>query len=193
MTFPTFSVGETLRAADMNAVGLWKVSPTSVAGSGVVLSNGQVQFNNSTSININGCFSSTFRRYRVEMSFVNTVGQVMYWRLRAGGADAVTNNYSYVTAYRAYSTGSQGNFFGSALSTSVVGYGTAANVSYLSFDIDAPGLPERTSMNGNCSWQDASSWVGNQHSLATAYDGMTFFIASGGVSFGIINIYGYQN
>jgi len=192
-TPPTFSVGQTLTAAHMNAVGLWKISPTSVAGTGVSLSNGQVVFSASTAISINGCFTSDFRRYRVEMNFVNTVGQVMYWRLRASGTDATSNNYGYITAYRSYAAGAQGNFFGAALSTSPLGYGAANTSAQLSFDIDAPYLADRTTLSGTGAWQDAAAWTGSQHSLANAYDGMTFFIASGGVSYGTINIYGYRN
>jgi hypothetical protein len=193
MTYPSFNVGETLRASDMNAVGLWKIQPTTVAGTGVSLSSGQVVFSGSTAISVNGCFTSDFRRYRVEMSYTNTVAQVLYFRLRAAGTDATTNNYGYITAYRSYAAAAQGNFNGNALSTSVVGYGTANNIGYVSFDIDAPQLAERTTLTGHCGWQDAAAWVGSQHSLQTAYDGMTFFIASGGTTTGTINIYGYRS
>ena len=192
-TPPTFSVGQYNTAAYMNSIGLWKMSPTSVAGTGVSLSNGQVSFSGSTAISVNGCFTSDFRRYRVEMNYTHTVGQVLYWRLRAAGTDATSNNYGYITAYRSYAAAAQGNFNGNALSTSVVGYGTANNIGYVSFDIDAPQLAERTTLSGNCGWQDAAAWVGSQHSLQTAYDGMTFFIASGGTTTGTINIYGYRN
>jgi hypothetical protein len=193
MTYPVFTTGEILRAADMNAVGLWKVAPTSVAGTGVSLSSSQVVFSGSTAISINGCFTSDFRRYRVEMNYTNTVGQVVYWRLRAAGTDSTTNNYGYITAYRSYAAAAQGNFNGNALSTSVVGYGTANNIGHVSFDIDAPQLAERTTLTGHCGWQDAAAWVGSQHSLQTAYDGMTFFIAGGGTTTGTINIYGYRS
>lgn len=193
MTFPVFASGDVLNASDMNGVGLWKITPTSVAGTGVSLSSGQVVFSGSTAINVNGCFTSDYRRYRVEINYTHTVGQVLYWRLRAAGTDATTNNYGYITAYRSYAAAAQGNFNGNALSTSVLGYGTANNVGFLSFDIDAPQLAERTSIVGNCSWQDAGAWVGSQHSLQTAYDGMTFFIASGGTTTGTINIYGYRS
>jgi hypothetical protein len=192
-TPPDFTAYTPLAAASLNRVGLWKVIPTSVAGTGVSLSSGQVIFTGSTAISINGCFTSDFRRYRVEMNFTNTVGQVLYWRLRAAGTDSTTNNYGYITAYRSYAAAAQGNFNGNALSTSVVGYGTANNIGHVSFDIDAPQLAERTTLTGHCGWQDAAAWVGSQHSLQTAYDGMTFFIASGGTTTGTINIYGYRS
>ena len=192
-TPPTFTAYTPLTAAQLNQAGLWKMTPTSVAGTGVSLSNGQVIFSGSTAISMNGCFTSDYRRYRVEINYTHTVGQVLYWRLRAAGTDATSNNYGYITAYRSYAAAAQGNFNGNALSTSVLGYGTANNVGFLSFDIDAPQLAERTSVTGNCSWQDAGAWVGSQHSLQTAYDGMTFFIASGGTTTGTINIYGYRS
>lgn len=193
MPVPDFSPGEILTASAMDSIGLWKVSPTSVAGTGVSLSDGKVSFSASTAISVNGCFTSAYRRYRVEINYVNTVAQVLYWRLRAAGTDATTNNYGYITAYRSYAAAAQGNFNGNALSTSVVGYGAANTSAHLCFDIDAPQLAERTTLSGTCAWQDAAAWVGSQHSLTTSYDGMTFFIASGGVSYGTINIYGYRN
>ena len=192
-TPPDFTNGTALQASSLAAIGLWKVTPTSVAGTGVTLSSGQVVFTGSTAISINGCFTSTFRRYRVEINYTHTVGQVFYWRLRAAGADANTNNYGYITAYRGYATAAQGNFSGNALSTSVIAFGTANVPGFLSFDIDAPQLAERTSLTGHCDWQDAAAWVASQHSLANAYDGMTFFLASGGTTTGTINIYGYRS
>ena len=193
MGYPTFALGDKWEPTDANAVGLWKIAPTSVAGTGVSLSSGQVVFSGSTAISVNGCFTSDFRRYRVELNFVNTVGQVFYWRLRASGTDATSNNYGYITAYRSYAAGAQGNFFGAALSTSPLGYGAANTSAQFSFDIDAPQLAERTTLSGTGAWQDAAAWTGSQHSLANAYDGMTFFIASGGTTTGTINIYGYRN
>lgn len=191
-TPPTFVTGQILTATQMNQIGLYKMTPTSVAGTGVSLSGSQVVFSASTAISMNNCFTSDFRRYRVEMSFTHTAGQVLYWRLRGAGSDAVTNNYGYVTSYRSYAAGAQGSFVGNALSTSVLAFGTANNIAFLSFDIDAPQLAERTTINGQCSWQDAAAWVGSQHSLQTAYDGMTFFIAGAGTTTGRINIYGYN-
>lgn len=55
MTYPSFSVGETLRAADMNAVGLWKVASGTLSLT-------------TTPSNVTGVFSSTYKNYRVLFS-----------------------------------------------------------------------------------------------------------------------------
>jgi hypothetical protein len=52
MTFPTFSVGEVLRAQDMNAVGLWLVK-TQAVGSGV------------SSVTVTGAFSADYDNYKI--------------------------------------------------------------------------------------------------------------------------------
>ena len=67
MTFPSFSVGEDLTAADMNAVGLWRVTPTSVSGTGTsIASNGDVIITNGGSnFTVNGAFSSSYSNYKL--------------------------------------------------------------------------------------------------------------------------------
>ena len=52
MTFPSFSVGEVLRAQDMNAVGMWLVK-TQAVGAGV------------SSVPVTNCFSADYDNYKI--------------------------------------------------------------------------------------------------------------------------------
>jgi hypothetical protein len=55
MTFPTFTTGEILRAADMNAVGMWLVKTVTI-GAGV------------TSVPVTSCFNADYENYRIVFS-----------------------------------------------------------------------------------------------------------------------------
>jgi hypothetical protein len=56
MSYPSFSVGEVLTAADMNAVGLWKVASGTLSLS-------------TTATNVTGVFSSTYKQYRILLNY----------------------------------------------------------------------------------------------------------------------------
>lgn len=193
MPVPDFSVGEVLTAAAMDRVAMWTMTPTSVAGTGVSLSGATTVFTASTSVSLNGCFTSDFRRYRVEINWQPTAGQVLYWRLRAAGTDASANNYSYLVSSRTFAAAAQTNLNGSLLSTSVIGNGSTNQPGFVTFDIDAPQLAARTTLHGNATWDLSTAYIGSQHTLATAYDGMTIFLASAGTMTGRINVYGYRD
>ena len=65
--------------------------PTSVAGTGVALNSvtGVVTLTNATSVGLNGCFTSTFRNYRIVFDATGTASQVNLL-LRVGGVDSTT-------------------------------------------------------------------------------------------------------
>jgi hypothetical protein len=58
MSYPSFSVGEVLTAADMNAVGLWKVASGTLSLT-------------TTPTNVTGVFSSTYKQYRLLLNVTN--------------------------------------------------------------------------------------------------------------------------
>lgn len=80
MTYPSFSVGETLTSAAMNAVGLWLVKTQTLSG---------------TSTQVENCFTSDFDSYRVVFSNLtsSTVDNLTI-RLVAGTTPNQTANYN---------------------------------------------------------------------------------------------------
>jgi hypothetical protein len=106
-TPPEFTSGAILTAAQMNAVGMWLVNSTS--------------FTNTTTIQINNCFTSDYRNYLVMVSMgcqTEGTGSVDI-RLRASGANTTAGNYFFqgvtqnVTTSPTSNAGSGTNFYGS--------------------------------------------------------------------------------
>lgn len=67
MGYPSFNAGDVLTAADMNAVGLWKVTPT-VSGTGATVSGSSVILTAAPDPYIK-CFSADYRNYLIIASF----------------------------------------------------------------------------------------------------------------------------
>jgi hypothetical protein len=85
MTFPVFTAGEVLDAADMNAVGMWKVGGTSFA---------------SNLATVDGCFSADYDNYLVVLSATVT-GSPTSWDLifRNGSGDYTTSAYVWQNSF----------------------------------------------------------------------------------------------
>jgi hypothetical protein len=66
-TPPDFTAGQILTAAQMNQIGLWKVTPTSVSGTGATIdSDGNVVvLGGGTNFTVNGAFSADFSSYKI--------------------------------------------------------------------------------------------------------------------------------
>lgn len=190
-TPPDFTAGAVLTAAQMNQIGMYKITPDSVDGTGVTLSGSNVLMaGTGGAASMNGIFTSEYRFYRILIN--HTVSNtVLYCRMRLAGADAVTNLYSYITTYRAYSNAVVGFFNGASLSAPVIGYGDVNTTSQVSIDIMNPALGLPTNISGSCSWAGAGAYVGAYHSPFTAYDGFTIFAGAGNIS-GQIQVYGYN-
>jgi len=99
-TPPVFSAGAVLTAAQMNAVGMWQITPTSVAGTGVTLNGASIDMSASTTASVNGVFTDDFDNYQIRISVVGSVGGNAYnMRLRASGSDNTNASYFYYGFY----------------------------------------------------------------------------------------------
>ena len=92
------------------AGGLALITPTSVDGTGVSLSGQTVSFSGSSSISVNGCFSSSYLNYRVEFNVTGSnASTTILLRVRKNGSDHVgsyssVGPYYYLSAGTGYST-----------------------------------------------------------------------------------------
>lgn len=72
MPVPVFTVGEVLTAANMNAVGLWRVTSCTVSSAGgtaATASNGVITIGSgNTSVTISNAFSADFNAYKIVMT-----------------------------------------------------------------------------------------------------------------------------
>lgn len=180
MTFPSFSSGEVLRAADMNAVGSWLITTVTLTG---------------TSVNVANCFSADYQNYRIIFSGVTVTGAAdVAWRLRAGATTATGANYDQqnvsvnggvVTGIADVSaTTFRGCLGGTTLESQAV------------LDICRPFVADTTTYSYISFGHYAGAYYfrsgGGLHTLTTSYDSINF-LTLGTAMTGTARIYGYRD
>jgi hypothetical protein len=177
MTFPSFSVGEVLRAQDMNAVGMWLVK-TQTIGTGV------------SSVTVTGAFSAEYDNYKILISG-GTGSQNSELALRLG---STTSNYFYSYIYTSWNNAVAAD--GSKVGTrwlyagGMMTDGIQANI-----ELNSPFLAKNTRMFAG-GFGDSGSYVGAVSGLlanSTQYTGFDIFPSAGTMTGGTIRVYGYRN
>ena len=176
MSFPSFSAGEVLTAADMNAVGLWLVKTQAVSAGG-------------TSVTVPAAFNANFDNYRV--TWTNLGGTT-------GNSAFMTINGS---AGSTYAWG--GRFFGYAIAPGDATSGGATNSGFWLgimgtgfsgvIDIHRPFLATPTNATAQSSGATYTSVTGSYDSNAASSTAFTITLAAGTLSAGTIRVYGYRN
>lgn len=180
MTFPTFSAGEVLRAADMNAVGLWLVKTVTI-GNGV------------TSVPVTSCFSADYESYRIVITggTVNSPGSIVMQLNNSTGS-----TYGHFGYYGSYGT------------ATLVPYGPANGTSWTdAFIANTAGWSAYMDISNPFVSGRPTTAKAQSTSTATAYDfylrdtntnsntGFTIAPLNAGVTMtgGTIRVYGYKN
>jgi hypothetical protein len=180
MTFPTFSSGEVLTAADMNAVGLWLVKSQTV-GTGV------------SSVTVTGAFSADYDNYKV--IYTNGAGSTLAdLRVTIGG---ISSNVYF------------GSMFGTALTTSAfIGLGFLSQTSWLycgfattgytmlDATIYSPFISGKNKMI-SCAWTYNNSGGGysmfnGEIANTSSMTSLTITPSAGTLTGGTIAVYGYK-
>jgi hypothetical protein len=177
--------------------GMNLITPTSVVGG--TFSGGAISFSASTSVSINGCFSSLYDNYLYQITYTAASGAdaQMRFRLRVAGVDSIV---SYINQrIYAYSTviGTDLNIGGTTslfIGSITTGYPQAASCQGTLF---SPALIQQTRGNNLTNHSDSSGNYYNQlnnhyHTVSAAYDGMTIFPSTGTVT-GTMRIYGMRS
>jgi hypothetical protein len=184
MTFPSFSSGEVLRAADMNAVGLWVVGATT---SGTAVST----------ITLDNIFTAQYNAYKIVMSGGSaSTGNILSMQLLDSSGNVVNTGYYETFIYSAYSGSSVlaangnnlSNFqrFGGAIATSgVIGMCDLINP-FLATPTIYTGAPRADAAGGN-----AGQSIGQQSS-ATSCRGIRLTVSTGTVTGVNVTAYGYR-
>ena len=174
-TPPTFSVGATLTAAQMNAVGLWLVKSQTV-GTGV------------SSVTVTGAFSTDYDNYRI---------------IYSGGVGSVTANLalrlgSATTSY--YGFGVYGTFG----STAVLGINdnNAARFGYVGgcdtsgatmiADLRMPFASVATYISAPIDTGTSFGTYSGRYFPTTSFTDFTMFPDSGTITGGTIRVYGFR-
>lgn len=178
------------------SVGLVIMRPTSivVAGTGSsasIRADGGVDFTSATSLSLNGVFTADYDNYMINIRHSATDSAACFTRLRASGTDATAANYTRQYLYAA------GSVIAAARGTSQTAFFTGVSSptqrSGTQQFLYGPNLAQATAMRDvNVSGIDSAVFEDHActHSLSTAYDGITFFPASGTIT-GMITVYGY--
>ncbi len=177
-TPPTFTTGQVLTAAQMNAVGLWLVK-TQAVGSGVA------------SVTVTGAFSSDYDNYRIV--YAGGVGSTnITLSLKLGASTtayySILNYANYVTNTTPLSAGDN-----NAGQFSYVGY-ASTNMTQISLDLLSPNKASWTVYN-NASWSGTgvAGTSSGVHQVNTAYTDFTIGVNTGNLTGGTIRVYGYRN
>lgn len=195
MPVPDFAPGEVLTAAAMDRVGLWRVVPTSVSGTGATLSGSDVVVaSGGTDFTVNGIFSSSFRNYKLIINDFKS-GAATDLEISLGTAKTGTSHlFGQVICNTAGTVfGSGGG--GSAAWRVAVSRGTTVSVGAM-VDILSPFDAIETTMLAQSIDSDAggiSRSTNGYHSGNTSFTSL-FFSNSAGTSFTScrVAIYGYN-
>ena len=195
MTFPSFSVGEVLTAADMNAVGLWRVTNctvTSVGGTAATASNGVITIGSgNTSVTVNNAFSADFDNYLIIISSGATSATCTL-QMTLG---STTTGYYYAGKGRTYAgvdvNNENNNAFG-------FWYAAEGNVNSLSgtINVGSPFLSKNTTFNTQIEATRTDGYslrVGGYIANTTSYTSFKLTPNTGSFSSGTIRVYGYRN
>ena len=177
--------------------GLATAIPTSIANSAgtATLSGNTVTFTNVSSVSLNGCFTSSYRNYRVIVAFQTTTANgAVNVRLRAAGSDNTTTNYS--SRFASLSGTYTGSASSNASNWPSVGYGYNGEGAQICFDITNPQAALRTVFASTASFGVNTNQelylLGGQFAATTQFDGFSLIANSTNILTGIVSVYGYK-
>jgi hypothetical protein len=175
MGFPSFSAGEVLTAADMNAVGLWLVK-TQTIGSAV------------SSVEVTSAFSSTYDNYLITINGgVASTANVL--RLQLG---ATTSGYFYNLIFSTYSASVFAE--GSTTAANWTGVGRGLDTGLQMFaHLYNPNRPTFTNMTAPRVTGSEAGTVFGLLPNSTQYTSFTISPSSGTLTGGTIRVYGYRS
>jgi hypothetical protein len=172
--------------------GLAKIVPTSVAvgsGSGSVDANGNITFSSTTSLSVNGCFTSAYQNYKIVFNFNPSDNDGMTLRLRLSGTDATgSTDYKWSTLYMNGTTVANNGGSSTGTNYAIFSSTSTSNGSRGSWDIFSPNQAIPTSGVCTRTYTTLGEYSHFVHTVSTAYDGFTI---AGGAFTGTIRIYGY--
>lgn len=176
-TPPVFSSGAVLTAAQMNSVGMWLVSKTTIGNAVATVTTGTV-------------FSTDYDNYRVIIRGVKT----------SAGTELLMNFGATVTGYYGsmYYDNYTGVFTGTLRRNNganmYVGFAeTTLGEQVTSLDIANPFLASSTSINGGYYGNQYSGFFAGTQATSTSFTTLTVRPTAGTMTGGTITVYGYRS
>lgn len=193
MGFPSFSVGEVLTAADMNAVGLWRVTSctvTSVGGTAATASNGVVTVGtNNTSVTVSNAFSADYDQYLILINHGTHSGVGDNMNFQFSGI--TTSVYQTAGSFVLYGTPTLNAFASAATTSWLCGFFGSSNTA-TSITVFNPNIAKQKGMIAQSAMSYNYSFNGQCTSTSTA-TGFVLSPTAGSISGQRIRVYGYRN
>lgn len=181
MSYPSFSVGEVLTAADMNAVGMWLVK-TQTIGTTV------------SSITVNSAFSADYDAYRIIIT--GGVGSTdLDLRFNFSGNTAGYYGSAIIHQYSTASAKADGVGRNNIAYWDYVG-GASTSTIYAVFDVLNPFAAKKSmyvAQLGIGNTGASALFAGGFHDSATSFTGFRIETSTGTLTGGTIRVYGYRN
>ena len=177
-TPPVFSSGAVLTAAQMNNVGMWLISKTTIGSAVATVTTGTV-------------FSSDFDNYRVIIRGVKTSAVNANLLLNFGATTTAYYGSSYYDAYTGATTGTNRRNNGANLYIGAAENTLGEDVH--SFDIANPFLSSSTTISGTYYGATYSGWFGGTQASTTSFTTLTIRPDAGTITGGTITVYGYRS
>lgn len=182
MTYPSFSVGETLTSAAMNAVGLWLVKTHTISG---------------TSATVTNCFNSNFDAYRIVISnFTSSSVDDVVIRFVNGSTPDSSNLYYSARLTSSSTTTSTNNAPATIGYTGLVS-NTVAGGGVMEIQNPYSNTQATSFMGQGMDTRTIGSYIrfgGGIFNATTRFDGIYFSTVNGSYTMGgTIRVYGYRN
>lgn len=190
MTYPSFSAGDVLTAADMNAVGLWKIETKDVTAV--------------ATIDFTSVFSTNYRGYLIEWNYTqNTSTGDLYLQFRdSGGVIASNYTWGYGGSYTSSGVGqfAQFSYQTTAATTCFIGSGaTATNKTSGRLELFNPqdstivfGAGQGVSLNYAATLTHVNIVGGITHNATATRTGFRL-LTNAGTMTGKFSLYGIRN
>jgi len=188
-TPPVFTTGAVLTAAQMNAVGMWKITPTTVSGTGVSITSNNVTFSGSTEIICDGVFSSEYRDYLIMCDFSSTQEDSFNLQYRTGTTTATGYNSVLVVLTSGTPAGGPSTG-GTAIRVGATNINAFHSLEAKIFTPNVASVPTRHHSTFNRSSSASIEFVVGTQTATTQFTGFRLSIATGTVT-GTLQIYGY--
>lgn len=202
-TPPDFTAGSVLTAAQMNAVGLWRITTctvSSVGGTAATASNGVITVGTgNTSVAVINAFPSDYTTFKIVISNLTmsstAAGTVVYLKMHDGTNPANTNyndGFARIDIAATTASGVSSNLGANGVR---IGFGTGDKFG-TSFDVVSANIashtifPQLSGVNVSTGYM----YIGaGMHQTSTAYTSFQIAPSTGTISSGTIRVYGYRN
>jgi hypothetical protein len=180
MTFPTFSAGEVLRAADMNAVGLWLTKTQAVGASAV------------SSVDVTSCFSADYDNYVIAFNGISVSTNMSVLFSLLSGSTPTSSGWVSTEFYTAVGgTGLTGQLSNGAGASSFCSAATSASSLASVMEIQSPFLAQYTHFQYSVTDSAFYRFGFALHQASTSYNGFRVTASSGAtMQNGSISVYG---